>query len=66
MCILLHNNRVGISGIIIHFYMFCPNTSMKFREPYHSNHVIPRFWFYVLFCRRHYKIKFDIDPGYSF
>ena len=23
-------------------YMFCPNTGMKFREPYHSNHVISR------------------------
>ena len=22
--------------------MFCPNTGTKFREPYHSNHVIPR------------------------
>ena len=22
-------------------YMSCPNTGMKFREPYHSNHVIP-------------------------
>ena len=43
MCILLHNNRVGISGNIIYFfYMFCPNTGTKFREPYHSNHVIPR------------------------
>ena len=42
MCILLHNNRVGISGNITLFsYMFCPNTGKKFREPYHSNHVIP-------------------------
>ena len=40
MCILLHNNRVGISGNII--YLFCPNTDTKFREPYHLNHVIPR------------------------
>ena len=23
--------------------MFCPNTGTKFREAYHSNHVIPRF-----------------------
>ena len=22
--------------------MLCPNTCMKFREPYHLNHVIPR------------------------
>ena len=22
-------------------YLFCPNTGMKFHEPYHSNHVIP-------------------------
>ena len=43
MCILLHNNRVDISGNIIYFfYMFCPNTGTKFREPYHLNHVIPR------------------------
>ena len=23
------------------FYLFCPNTGTKFREPYHSYHVIP-------------------------
>ena len=38
MCILLHNNRVGISGNRIYFL----NTSTKFPEPYYSNHVIPR------------------------
>ena len=26
--------------------MFCPNTGTKFREPYHSNHVIPRLAVY--------------------
>ena len=43
MCIFLHNNRVSISGNMIYFLTcFCPNTGTKFREPYHSNHVIPR------------------------
>ena len=42
MCILLHNNRIGISGNIIGFIMFSPNIGTKFREPFHPNHVIPR------------------------
>ena len=37
--VLLHNYRVGISGNINYF---CSNTGTKFREPYHSNHLIPR------------------------
>ena len=35
---LLHN-RVGISGNIIYFLIGL--SGMIFREPYHSNHVIP-------------------------
>ena len=38
----MHNNRVGISGNIVDFIMFSSNTDTKFREPYHSNHMIPR------------------------
>ena len=41
MCIILHNDQVGISGNILYFLTFCLNTSTKFREPYRSNHVIP-------------------------
>ena len=37
MCILLHNYQVDTGG-----NLFYPNTGTKFREPYHSNHVIPR------------------------
>ena len=28
-------------------YLFCPNTGTKFREPYHSNHMIPHREYYV-------------------
>ena len=42
MCILLHNNRVGISGNIFFLTCFFLNTSTKFREHYHLNHLIPR------------------------
>ena len=42
MCALFYENRLGIKKIVISFvYLFCPNTGTKFREPYHSNHVIP-------------------------
>ena len=42
MCALFYENRLGIKKIVISFvYVFCPNTGTKFREPYHSNHVIP-------------------------
>ena len=38
MCALFYENRLGIKKSGISFvYLFCP----KFREPYHSNHVIP-------------------------
>ena len=40
-------NRLGIKKSVISFvYLFCPNTGTKFREPYHSNHVIPHRDFY--------------------
>ena len=43
MCVLFYENRLGIKKSVISFvYLFCPNTGTKFREPYHSNHVIPR------------------------
>ena len=42
MCALFYENRLGIKKIVISFvYVFCPNIGTKFREPYHSNHVIP-------------------------
>ena len=51
MCILLYNNRVCISGKYDLFsYMFCPNTVSKFREPHHSNHVIPRLVCFISVC----------------
>ena len=30
--------------------------------------LLPVYWLskHRFFCRRHYKIKFDIDPGYNF
>ena len=28
------------------------------------NGLLP--WLTAIFCRRHYKVKFDIDPGYVF
>ena len=42
MCALFYEYRLGIKKRVISFvYLFCPNTGTKFREPYHSNHVIP-------------------------
>ena len=39
---MFYENRLGIKKSVISFvYLFCPNTGTKFREPYHSNHVIP-------------------------
>ena len=39
---MFYENRLGIKKIVISFvYVFCPNIGTKFREPYHSNHVIP-------------------------
>ena len=39
---MFYENRLGIKKSVISFvYSFCPNTGTKFREPYHSNHVIP-------------------------
>ena len=43
MCAWFYENRLGIRKSVMSFvYLFCPNTGMKFREPYHLNHVIPR------------------------
>ena len=42
MCALFYKNRLGIKKKCDKIvYLFCPNTGTKFREPYHSNHVIP-------------------------
>ena len=42
MCALFYKNRLGIKKSVISFvYLLCPNIGTKFREPYHSNHVIP-------------------------
>ena len=42
MYALFYENRLGIKKSMIRFvYLCCPNTGTKFREPYHSNHVIP-------------------------
>ena len=42
ICALFYESRLGIKkGVISSGYLFCPNTGMKFCEPYHSNHVIP-------------------------
>ena len=42
MCTLFYENRMGIKKKKDKFaYLFCSNTGTKFREPYHSNHVIP-------------------------
>ena len=39
---MFYENRLGIKKSVISFvYLFCPNTGSKFREPNHSNHVIP-------------------------
>ena len=39
---MFFENRLGIKKSVKSFvYLFCPNTGTKFREPYHSNHVIP-------------------------
>ena len=39
---MFYENRLGIKKSVISFvYLFYPNTSTKFREPCHSNHVIP-------------------------
>ena len=42
ICALFYENRLCIKkGVISSGYLFCPNIGTKFREPYHSNHVIP-------------------------
>ena len=42
MCIFLHENRLGIKETNISFLTCYARTlAQKFREPYHSNHVIP-------------------------
>ena len=42
MCTLFYENRLGIKKSVISFvYLFCPNTSTKFRASYHSNRVTP-------------------------
>ena len=42
MCALFYENRLGMKESVISFvYLFCLNTGSKFREPYHSYHVIP-------------------------
>ena len=39
---MFYENRLGIKKRVISFvYLFCPNIGSKFREPNHSNHVIP-------------------------
>ena len=39
---MFYENRLGIKKSVISFVdLFCPKTGMEFREPYHSNHVIP-------------------------
>ena len=47
MCALFYENWLGIKKSVKKFaYLFCPNTGTKFREPYHSNHVIPHRGYY--------------------
>ena len=41
--------------------MFCPNTGMKFREPYHLNHVIPRLEYAHLHSMAKTSVKFQND-----
>ena len=42
ICALFYENLLGIKkGVISSGYLFCPNIGTKFRELYHSNHVIP-------------------------
>ena len=42
MYALFYENRLGIKKSMIRFvYLCCPKTGTKFRELYHSNHVIP-------------------------
>ena len=39
---MFYENRLGIKKSVIGFvYLFCPNICTKFREPYHSSHLIP-------------------------
>ena len=38
---MFYENRLGIKKSLIHLFTFVMNTGTKFREPYHSNHVIP-------------------------
>ena len=39
---MFYENQLGIKKSVVSLFMcFCPNIGTKFREPYHSNHVIP-------------------------
>ena len=56
---MFYENRSDIKKIVISFvYLFCPKTSTKFRDPYHSNHVIPH--------REYFFLSADFSMGINF